>query len=56
MVISELEIRAHCARHLPSYMLPDEIAFVDAMPKGDRGKTDYAALAAQSSGRTPSGR
>lgn len=39
-----LEARAHCARVLPQYMLPDRILFVDAIPKGNRGKIDYAAL------------
>lgn len=39
-----LEAKAHCARVLPQYMLPDRILFVDAIPKGNRGKIDYAAL------------
>jgi len=29
-----------------AYMLPDRIAFVDTIPKGNRGKIDYAALRA----------
>lgn len=36
--------KAHCAQTLPLYMLPDHILFVDAIPKGARGKIDYLAL------------
>ena len=42
--ISQAGIKAHCARILPPYMLPDRIVFLAAVPKGSRGKTDYAAL------------
>ncbi len=42
--LSELDLRAHCAAILPSYMMPDQIIFLDRMPKGSRGKTDYQAL------------
>jgi amino acid adenylation domain-containing protein len=38
------DLRAHCGRRLPSYMLPDRILFVAAIAKGNRGKTDYLAL------------
>jgi amino acid adenylation domain-containing protein len=41
---SQIDARAHCARLLPGYMLPDRIVFVDAIPRGNRGKIDYAAL------------
>jgi L-proline---[L-prolyl-carrier protein] ligase len=41
---SLIDAKAHCARLLPNYMLPDRIVFVDAIPKGNRGKIDYAAL------------
>jgi amino acid adenylation domain-containing protein len=37
-------IRAHCARRLPSYMMPDEIRALTHLPRGSRGKVDYAAL------------
>lgn len=36
--------KAHCARTLPLYMVPDHIVFLDAIPKGNRGKIDYIAL------------
>jgi acyl-coenzyme A synthetase/AMP-(fatty) acid ligase len=42
--ITLLEAKAHCARTLPPYMLPDNIVFLDAIPKGSRGKIDYIAL------------
>ena len=41
---SLIDAKAHCARLLPNYMLPDRIVFVDAIPKGNHGKIDYAAL------------
>jgi amino acid adenylation domain-containing protein len=42
--VSQIELRTHCAGYLPSYMMPDRIIPVQIMPKGNRGKTDYAAL------------
>jgi len=42
--VTLLEAKAHCARTLPPYMLPDNIVFLDALPKGSRGKIDYIAL------------
>ena len=42
---SELELRAHCARLLPPYMIPDRFLSLPEMPRGNRGKIDYAALA-----------
>ncbi|MGA3161348.1 MAG: amino acid adenylation domain-containing protein [Terracidiphilus sp.] len=38
------DVIAHCGRRLPPYMLPDRIQFLDAIPKGSRGKIDYLAL------------
>jgi acyl-coenzyme A synthetase/AMP-(fatty) acid ligase len=38
------DVIAHCGRLLPPYMLPDRIHFLDAIPKGNRGKIDYLAL------------
>jgi amino acid adenylation domain-containing protein len=38
------EAKAHCARTLPLYMLPDSVVFLDRIPKGARGKIDYLAL------------
>ena len=37
-------LKAFCGRRLPLYMLPDRIVFLDAIAKGNRGKTDYLAL------------
>jgi amino acid adenylation domain-containing protein len=38
------EVKAHCGRRLPPYMMPDRIHVIDVMPKGSRGKIDYLAL------------
>ena len=42
--VTLIEAKAHCARILPLYMLPDHIVFLHAIPKGSRGKVDYIAL------------
>ena len=42
--VTLIEAKAHCARTLPLYMLPDHIVFLNAIPKGSRGKVDYIAL------------
>lgn len=42
--VNTADIKAHCGRRLPSYMLPDCIVFLDAIAKGSRGKIDYLAL------------
>ena len=39
-----VEVKSHCARTLPLYMLPDHIVFLDTIPKGSRGKIDYMSL------------
>lgn len=44
-VPSDLDLRAHCARLLPPYMIPDRFLNLQEMPRGNRGKIDYAALA-----------
>jgi len=40
----EVELRAHCAGRLPSYMMPDRFLTLQTMPRGDRGKIDYGTL------------
>jgi amino acid adenylation domain-containing protein len=42
--VTLIEAKAYCARTLPLYMVPDRIVFLDAIPKGSRGKIDYLAL------------
>jgi len=42
--LSLIEAKTHCAQCLPLYSMPDRIFFVEAMPKGSRGKIDYATL------------
>jgi amino acid adenylation domain-containing protein len=44
------DLKAHCGRRLPSYMLPDRILFLDAIAKGNRGKIDYLALSKTAEG------
>ena len=41
---SLVEVKAHCAAALPPYMVPDRVLFVEAVPRGTRGKIDYSAL------------
>jgi amino acid adenylation domain-containing protein len=42
--VTLVDAKAHCVRTLPPYMLPDHIVFLNAIPKGSRGKIDYMAL------------
>jgi acyl-coenzyme A synthetase/AMP-(fatty) acid ligase len=42
--LNPVEAKAHCARTLPQYMVPDNILFLNAISKGSRGKIDYLAL------------
>ncbi|MEE1928876.1 amino acid adenylation domain-containing protein [Streptomyces sp. TRM 70351] len=39
-----LEIKRHCARHLPAYMLPEAATCLAALPRNANGKTDYQQL------------
>jgi len=41
---SDIELLAHCAQFLPSYMMPDRIHTLSAIPRASRGKIDYEAL------------
>ena len=38
------EIIQTCKQQLPAYMIPDEIEFLDDLPRTARGKIDYRAL------------
>jgi amino acid adenylation domain-containing protein len=42
--VSTIALKQHCARFLPLYMMPDQVVFLETIPKGSRGKIDYAAL------------
>lgn len=42
--LDEAALRLHCVLMLPSYMIPDRFLLLDAMPRGSRGKIDYATL------------
>ncbi|MGD9486099.1 D-alanine--poly(phosphoribitol) ligase [Streptomyces sp. TRM70308] len=39
-----LEIKRHCAQHLPTYMLPEAATCLTALPRNANGKTDYRRL------------
>jgi acyl-coenzyme A synthetase/AMP-(fatty) acid ligase len=43
---SIIELKAHCARFLPPYMVPDTFAFPDDLPRTSTGKIDYPKLTA----------
>lgn len=50
--VSEIELRSHLARTLPSYMIPTFFVPLDRLPTNENGKVDRKALpAAGSSGR-----
>jgi amino acid adenylation domain-containing protein len=48
--MSLIEAKAHCAKLLPAYMLPDRVVPLSVMPKGSRGKIDYRVLALRAAG------
>ncbi|MGN9816693.1 AMP-binding protein [Streptomyces sp. SD11] len=39
-----IEIKRHCAQHLPRYMLPHLAGCLDELPRNANGKTDYHRL------------
>lgn len=41
-----IDLKAHCARTLPPYMVPDAFAFRRALPRTSNGKVDFPALKA----------
>ncbi len=41
---SILELKQHCARNLPAYMIPDRFRTVSALPKTSTDKIDYQKL------------
>ncbi|OOZ38012.1 thioesterase domain-containing protein, partial [Solemya elarraichensis gill symbiont] len=43
----ETELRVHCARHLPDYMVPEQIRFVDEIGGSQTGKISRRELAKQ---------
>lgn len=44
-MVSEMALRHHVAEHLASYKVPQQIVFVDEIPKGPTGKTQRIGLA-----------
>jgi amino acid adenylation domain-containing protein len=43
--LSREEVREHCRRRLPGYMVPDIVEFLGALPRTSNGKIDRARLA-----------
>jgi L-proline---[L-prolyl-carrier protein] ligase len=44
--VSTIMLKTFCSQHLPLYMIPDEFAFHDLLPKTSTDKVDYQALKA----------
>jgi acyl-CoA ligase (AMP-forming) (exosortase A-associated) len=42
--LKESDLRSYCFEHLPRFMVPKEVLFVDAIPKTSNGKVDYPFL------------
>jgi amino acid adenylation domain-containing protein len=42
--LSLVDMKTFLAQILPAYSIPEHVFFVEVMPKGSRGKIDYAAL------------
>ncbi|MFB7657271.1 MULTISPECIES: D-alanine--poly(phosphoribitol) ligase [unclassified Streptomyces] len=42
--IGLVRLKQHCARHLPTYMVPHTAVPLDRMPRNGNGKTDYRRL------------
>jgi len=45
--VTVLEIKEHCQKLLPPYMIPEQIIFLNALPKTSSGKVDFKKLAAE---------
>ncbi len=43
-VLDPKELRAFCGSHLPTYMVPDEVETLDALPRTSTGKVDREKL------------
>lgn len=41
-----LEIKRHCAAHLPTYMIPQAVSELERLPRNANGKVDYRLLGA----------
>lgn len=42
--LAEEHIKEVCKKNLPDYQIPEEIEFIDKLPRTSRGKIDYKAL------------
>lgn len=43
--LSVLQVKQHCAAHLPPFMVPHEVRLVQSIPKRSNGKVDRAEIA-----------
>ena len=41
---SIIALKRHCTRHLPPYMIPDEVQFLSNLPTTSTDKVDYQGL------------
>ena len=41
---STIALKRHCTRHLPTYMIPDEVQFLSNLPTTSTDKVDYQGL------------
>jgi acyl-coenzyme A synthetase/AMP-(fatty) acid ligase len=46
---SIIAVKRHCTAHLPTYMIPDAIRFLPALPSTSTDKVDYPRLMALAS-------
>jgi amino acid adenylation domain-containing protein len=51
--VSKGDLLASCAERVPSYMVPGELKFAEALPRTSTGKVDRRALVAEATARTP---
>jgi len=49
--VTPTQVRAHCSRHVPNYMVPEEVEFLDRLPKTTTGKIDRTALLRRETGQ-----
>ena len=51
---SIIAMKRHCTIHLPNYMVPDSITFLNALPATSTDKVDYQRLKSLGAGAASS--